>query len=128
MYTCYLTCCCCCCCCCIFSFTLPTDAAKQLHDKGGNLPTYKKLLQPHLGEWALPLLALLLFELQVRHGKGGRQKEGNPIEKDPELSTSLAVRKLKNRDAAARSKLKKKIPKQVTALCIVHVTSLVWWW
>jgi hypothetical protein len=34
-----------------------TDAAKQLHDKGGNLSTYTQLL-PHL----LLLLLLLLFQ------------------------------------------------------------------
>ncbi|WIA40832.1 hypothetical protein OEZ86_004508 [Tetradesmus obliquus] len=89
------------------------EAAPQLHDKGGHLPQYTALLQPKLGDWTLPLLALLLFKLQVRNGKGGRQKEGNPLDKDPNLPSSKALRVLANRQAAARTKLRNKIPGQL---------------
>jgi hypothetical protein len=93
---------------------LSTDAAKQLQDTHSHLPKYTALLQPILADWTLPLLAWLLLELQVRHGKRGRQREGDPRNKNPGLLDQQARRLIKNREAAARSKLKKhKIPEQV---------------
>jgi hypothetical protein len=91
---------------------LSTDAAKQLQDTLRHLAKYTALLQPILADWTL--LAWLLLELQVRHGKGGRQKEGDPRDKNPGLLDQQARRLIKNREAAARSKLRKhKIPEQV---------------
>jgi hypothetical protein len=114
-----MTCCRCCCCCCCYHFT--AAAAKDLHDTHHNLPKYTALLHPCLGEWTLPLLALLLHELQARHGKGGRAKEGDPRLKDPDMTAAKILRRINNREAAARSKLKVKIANQVSDECVITV-------
>lgn len=50
-------------------------AAAQLLDPDNHLPLYKALLSPYVGE-ALP--AVVLYELLVRKGHGGRQKKPDP--------------------------------------------------